>query len=37
MFSSAAAKKFGGQIGDKRYPFELGKEYDGFVAQRKFE
>lgn len=26
-----------GQIGDKLYPFEAGKEYDGFVAQRKFD
>ncbi len=26
-----------GQIGDKLYPFEVGKEYEGFVAQRKFE
>lgn len=26
-----------GQIGDKLYSFEVGKEYQGFVAQRKFE
>ncbi|MDQ3843503.1 MAG: hypothetical protein M3342_05750 [Bacteroidota bacterium] len=26
-----------GQIGDEFYPFELGKDYDGFLAQRKFE
>ena len=26
-----------GQIGDKLYNFEVGKEYQGFVAQRKFE
>jgi hypothetical protein len=26
-----------GQIGDKLYAFEAGKEYEGFVAQRKFE
>lgn len=26
-----------GQIGDKLYTFEAGKEYVGFVAQRKFE
>ena len=26
-----------GQIGDKLYVFEVGKEYDGFLAQRKFE
>ena len=26
-----------GQIGDKLYAFETGKEYEGFVAQRKFE
>lgn len=26
-----------GQIGDKLYIFEIGKEYEGFVAQRKFE
>lgn len=26
-----------GQIGDKLYPFETGKEYEGFAAQRKFE
>jgi hypothetical protein len=25
-----------GQIGDKLYAFEVGKEYDGFLAQRKF-
>lgn len=26
-----------GQIGDEFYPFEIGREYDGFLAQRKFE
>jgi hypothetical protein len=26
-----------GQIGDKLYVFEIGEEYEGFVAQRKFE
>lgn len=26
-----------GQIGDKLFAFEVGKEYEGFVAQRKFE
>lgn len=26
-----------GQIGNKLYVFEIGKEYEGFVAQRKFE
>lgn len=26
-----------GQIGDKLYVFEVGEEYEGFVAQRKFE
>lgn len=26
-----------GQIGEKLYAFEVGKEYEGFVAQRKFE
>lgn len=26
-----------GQIGEKLYVFELGKEYDGFLARRKFE
>ncbi len=26
-----------GQIGDKLYVFEVGKEYDGFLARRKFE
>ncbi|MCW3108083.1 MAG: hypothetical protein JWQ09_2589 [Segetibacter sp.] len=26
-----------GQIGGKMYVFEVGKEYEGFVAQRKFE
>jgi hypothetical protein len=26
-----------GQSGDKLYAFEIGKEYEGFVAQRKFE
>jgi hypothetical protein len=25
-----------GQIGDKFYDFEIGKEYQGFLAQRKF-
>jgi len=37
VFKCCCKKKFGGQIGDKLYPFEPGKEYDGFVAQRKFE
>jgi hypothetical protein len=26
-----------GQMGEKLYVFEVGKEYDGFIAQRKFE
>lgn len=26
-----------GQTGEKLYAFEIGKEYEGFVAQRKFE
>ena len=26
-----------GQFGEKLYAFEVGKEYEGFVAQRKFE
>jgi len=26
-----------GQIGQKLYTFEVGKEYDGFLSRRKFE
>jgi len=26
-----------GQIGDEFYEFEIGKDYSGFLAQRKFD
>jgi len=26
-----------GQVGDNFYLFEIGKDYDGFLAQRKFD